>query len=154
MTRTLTTTARHIARALAAALIVAACAAPGSVGAQTAWQQTCTDAWDDAPAKLYCNASVTRVGTASDGSTGHCYLQTISCSIVLTVAITDGERSGTYTASGYSMTQSPENTQDITLCFATDNDEWDMNLNVGACDSGDIDLDTARSTGLPLIETE
>jgi hypothetical protein len=154
MTRTRTATTRTIARALGAALLVAACAAPGPAGAQTAWQQLCIDAWDDAPAELYCSAGVARVGAASDGSTGHCYVSRISCSINVTVAITGGEAAGSYTASRYSMTQTPEDTEDITLCFAIDDDAWEMNLNVGACGSGEIDLDTARSTGLPLIETE
>ena len=157
MTRTRTATARNIARAITAAVAVAACAAAGPAGAQTrsptAYSQVCIDAWDDAPAKLYCSAAVTRIGTSTAGDTGHCYVSGISCSINLTVAIPDGETAGTFTDSRYAMTQSPENTEDITLCFAIDDDEWDMKLNVGACASGEVDLDTARSTGLPLIDT-
>ena len=52
MTQRPITTTRTIARALGAALLVAACAAPGPAGAQTAWKQVCIDAWDDAPAEL------------------------------------------------------------------------------------------------------
>ena len=107
------TTATLIAIALGAssALLAAPAAAQGSP-----WQQECFDAWADAPASSYCSPSVDRRGAATDGTTGHCNLFLMSCSVTVSVATTDGTENRTFTDNS-NMTKSVADTDDITLCW-------------------------------------
>ena len=141
------TMATLVASALVAsiALLAAPATAQGSP-----WQQECKDAWADAPASSYCSPSIDRRGAASDGTTGHCNLSVMSCSITVSVATTDGTENQTFTDNS-NMVKSVADTDDVTLCFSVDDGQWTMSLNVGACASGEVNLSTATSTGLPAI---
>ena len=72
------------------------------------------------------------------------------CSITVSVATTDGTENQTFTDNS-NMVKSVADTDDITLCFSVDDGQWTMSLNVGACASGEVNLSTATSTGLPAI---
>lgn len=66
--------------AIAFAASVALVAAPAAVQAD-AYQQVCTDAWDDAPASEHCAATVTRLSATNPSNAGNCNIAVSSCEI-------------------------------------------------------------------------
>ena len=49
------------------------------------------------------------------------------------------------------MIESPTTSDDITLCWALQSGAYVMNLSAETCGTGEVDLSTATSTGLPPI---
>jgi hypothetical protein len=152
--------ARKAATTLGAAALAATALVAGPANAQmgapwhnadgspTTWLQVCIDAWEDAPAEAYCSATVTRLSKTSDADSEYCYVNNISCSA--TVSVTDGDATTqtVFTTWEHGFIESATDTDEITLCWSQESDDWEMNLSAAECDSDETDLSTATSTGL------
>ena len=150
----------------AAAIVAIAFAASGALLAgpaavqADAYQQVCTDAWDDAPAKAHCSATVTRFLATNPTNAGNCNIVFSSCEISVLQNQPDPDPDEETTVlEAYlwfvlrwsTMIESPTTTDDITLCWSLQDDAYVMELSAETCGTGEIDLSTATSTGLPAI---
>ena len=154
LSRTTITNLMRDAATLGALVVAGAVALSGAQTAQATdnpFEQVCEDAWDDAPARPYCSAIVNRIGTANDTTGNQCYLLQINCRATVNVATDTGTQLETFEAWQYSLTQSPQATDDITLCWASDQGSYAMLVSATACGSDQISLSTAGSTGLPAL---
>jgi hypothetical protein len=154
MIKTLTDNMRRVPTTAAAIAFAAAASLAGPATAQddteSAWQQVCTDAWDDAPASEYCPATVTRIASTATTDAGQC---TITASCSATANLVGGGTQAFTVAPGW-MNLPPSETDDVTLCWSIDGDEYDMNISASKCKDDEIDLSTATGTGLPPISVE
>ena len=143
--------------AMAVAASGALLAGPASVQAD-AYQQVCTDAWDDAPASAHCSATVTRFLATNPTNAGNCNIAFSACeiSVLQNENVPDDQTSVLeaflwFVLRWSTMIESPTTTDDITLCWSLQGDAYVMELSAAACASSEIDLSTATSTGLPPI---
>ena len=148
----------------AAAIVAIAFAASGALLAgpaavqADAYQEVCTDAWDDAPASDHCTATVTRLPATNPTNAGHCNIAFSGCEIIVVQnpdvpadLLVILSRRLTFVLGPSTMIESPTTSDDITLCWALQSGAYVMDLSAEACGSGEVDLSTATSTGLPPI---
>lgn len=128
--------------------------------APSPWQQECIDAWDDADASEYCEASVDRIGASTSGQTNNCRLRNGSCSI--SAIYGDDDETTTWTHSFGTRYYSREDTEDLDLCFvplSQDSLGWaagaryTVTMRVG-CNSGETTSADATSDGLQSLDTD
>ena len=80
-------------------------------------------------------------------------MSSIDCEATVTVGSGDAAVETTFDFSKSQKTISPDRVGDLTLCWRDDSGEWEMGLRAG-CASGQTDLDTATTSGLPAISSD
>ena len=111
-------------------------------------QQECVDSWDDAPAEPHCPI----VGVNYDKGEGHCYVFG-TCSISTTVGTGEDAETQTWNLDFGNITGSPEEIEQIDLCFAADTATGEYVVTVKAGCGSDIDSSTALE-GLEALPAE